>query len=124
MNKTSLMIGAGVVVILILVGVYFLGNQVMEQVTKVGDTITVHYVGTLEDGTKFDSSYDRNLPFTFTLGGGQVIAGWDEGLVGMKVGEKRHLVIPPEKAYGARGVPPIIPPNATLIFYVELLSIE
>ena len=100
-----------------------------EQVSKAGDTLTVNYVGTLEDGTKFDSSIDRGVPFTFTVGIGQVIRGWDEGMVGMKVGEKKHLVIPGEKAYGARGIPDgkggyMIPPNATLIFEVELLGIK
>ena len=99
------------------------------QVSKVGDTLTVNYVGTLENGTKFDSSIDRGTPFTFVVGIGQVIRGWDEGMVGMKVGEKKHLVIPGEKAYGARGIPDgnggyVIPPNATLIFDVELLGIN
>jgi len=86
------------------------------------DNIRVHYTGTLEDGTKFDSSLDRGQPFPFTLGGGQVIRGWDEGLVGMKVGEKRKLTIPSDMAYGERGIGPI-PPNSTLIFEVELMEI-
>ena len=89
-----------------------------------GDTVVAHYVGHLPDGTVFDSSRDRNEPFKFTVGRGIVIKGWDEGLVGMMVGGSRTLVIPPGMAYGARGVPPKIPPNSTLIFDIELLGIE
>ena len=92
--------------------------------SKVGDSLTVHYTGMLEDGTKFDSSVDRGTPFNFILGRGQVIEGWEKGMEGMKVGEKRKLTIQPEYAYGERGVPGVIPPNATLIFEVELLEIN
>lgn len=90
-----------------------------------GDTVSVNYLGTLaSSGKKFDSSYDRNEPFTFKLGSGQVIEGWDKGLVGMKEGGKRILTIPPEKAYGASGYPPVIPANATLKFEVELVEVQ
>ena len=88
-----------------------------------GKDITVHYTGWLTDGTKFDSSLDRRQPLTITLGVGQVIKGWDEGFAGMKVGGKRKLTIPPEMGYGARGAGGVIPPNATLVFEVELLKV-
>lgn len=89
-----------------------------------GDSLVVHYLGTLTDGTKFDSSYDRGEPFSFTLGAGQVIRGWDMGIIGMKANEKRKLTIPSSLGYGERGVGSTIPPNATLIFEVELLEIK
>ena len=90
---------------------------------EVGDRVIVHYTGTLEDGTKFDSSRDRGQPFEFAIGVGQVIKGWDEGLMGMKVGGKRKLTIPPELGYGSRDNGPI-PANSTLIFEIDLIGIE
>ncbi len=94
------------------------------EVAKAGDTVTVNYVGTLEDGTKFDSSIDRGQPFEFTLGQKSVIQGWELGVAGMKVGEKRKLTIPPELGYRANGAGGVIPPNATLIFEVDMLGIN
>lgn len=91
---------------------------------KAGDKVYVHYSGWLTDGAKFDSSYDRGVPFGFTVGQGQVIAGWEQGLLGMKVGGKRKLIIPAAWGYGASGVPGVIPPNAILIFEIELIKIN
>lgn len=89
-----------------------------------GDKLAVHYTGWLQSGQEFDSSVRRNQPFTFTIGAGQVIAGWDDGILGMKVGEKRKLTIPPQLAYGDQGAGGVIPSNSTLIFEVELISIN
>lgn len=94
------------------------------EVAVSGKNVSVNYIGTLVDGTKFDSSYDRNEPFSFTLGIGQVIEGWEEGIVGMKVGGKRKLTIPSSMAYGEAGIPGVIPGGATLVFEVELLEIK
>jgi FKBP-type peptidyl-prolyl cis-trans isomerase FkpA len=91
---------------------------------KSGQMVSVHYTGWLTNGKKFDSSVDRGQPFEFKLGAGQVIKGWDQGVAGMKVGGKRKLTIPPELAYGARGFPPVIPAQSTLVFEVELLGVR
>ena len=88
-----------------------------------GQNVEVHYTGWLTDGQKFDSSVDRGQPFSFPLGGGRVIQGWDQGVVGMRIGGKRRLTIPPHLGYGARGAGSVIPPNATLVFEVELLGV-
>lgn len=97
------------------------GNGAVAETRK---KVVVHYAGWLTDGRKFDSSLERQRPFVFVLGSGTVIRGWDEGIAGMKVGGKRQLRIPPELGYGAKGAPPDIPPNATLIFDVELLEVK
>ena len=93
-------------------------------VAETGKSVTVHYTGWLTNGTKFDSSKDHGQPFTFHLGGGEVIKGWDQGVAGMKVGGVRKLTIPPNLGYGARGAGGVIPPNATLVFEVELLGVQ
>lgn len=130
-----------ITIIILLSGAYFFYNnqnnmeekenlkiEVLEEGSgepaKEKDKITVHYTGWLEDGTKFDSSHDRGQPFVFTLGIGQVIKGWDEGMLNAKVGEKRKLIIPPSLAYGEEGSGSIIPPNSTLIFEVEIINIQ
>jgi len=122
-----------IIILLIAAGVVFISlnkeNNMSEtaQAAKTGDMVSMNYTGRLEDGTVFDSNIDPKFnhpePFVFTLGAGQVISGWDKGIVGMKVGEKKTLTLPSEDAYGAGGVPGVIPPNATLIFEVELVEI-
>ncbi len=99
-------------------------EQGFGEAARAGKTVSVHYTGYLQDGTKFDSSLDRGEPFSFPLGAGKVIRGWDEGLVGLKVGGRRKLIIPPELAYGSRGAGRLIPPGATLVFDVELLEVK
>ena len=113
-----------IAIVIIIAGVFIWQNQKQEPQAENGDTVSVHYTGRLEDGTKFDSSLDRGTPCVFKLGAEQVIKGCDLGVLGMKIGEQRKLVIPPDLAYGKNGIPGAIPPNATLIFEVELLDIE
>ena len=106
-------------------GLYYIKTQEgTGQQAQNGDVVNVHYTGTLLDGTKFDSSYDRNAPFSFTLGAGRVIKGWDEGIALMKVGEKATLIIPSDLAYGNRAVGGVIKANSTLVFEVELVEIK
>ena len=106
-------------------GLKFVDEKIGEgESPQKGDIVVVHYTGTLEDGTKFDSSHDRNQPIEIPIGMGRVIKGWDEGLMSMKVGGKRKLIIPPELGYGARGAGGVIPPNATLHFDVELIEVK
>jgi len=117
-----------VVIVLVFITINNKNTMPSEQVAKVGDIVSMNYTGALADGTVFDSNIDPKFnhvePFEFTLGAGQVIPGWDKGIVGMKVGEKKTLSIPPEDAYGASGVPGVIPANATLNFQVELVGIK
>ena len=130
--KKSIIIVLAVVVLVAAMVVIFSKNKnpetSMENVAQSGDIVSMNYTGRLQDGTVFDSNSDARFnhvrPLKFTLGAGQVIAGWDKGIVGMKTGEKKTLTIPPEEAYGAGGIPGVIPPNATLIFEVELLEVK
>lgn len=140
-NKKNMNVVLAVIICLALIGVLIFisiknkenmatenNSNVVVETAKSGDSVLMNYTGRLEDGTVFDSNVDPKFqhvePFMFTLGAGNVIAGWDKGIVGMKVGEKKTLTILPEDGYGALGMPPAIPPNATLIFDVELLAIK
>ncbi|MCX6755736.1 MAG: FKBP-type peptidyl-prolyl cis-trans isomerase [Candidatus Nomurabacteria bacterium] len=127
MNK-KLIISLLIIVLTFVAFYFLLKYKPMEKISKNGDVLSMNYTGRLVDGTVFDSNVDPKFghvqPFEFKLGSGMVIKGWDEGLVSMKVGEKKTLTIAPEKAYGAAGIPPVIPANATLIFDVELTGIK
>lgn len=131
-NTRNLSIIGIIAVLALIVGITMAVNNsssMSEQTAVAGDRVFVHYTGTLENGQKFDSSVDRGVPIDFILGRGEVIKGWDDGIAGMKVGDKKHLVIPADKAYGAQGITDgqgnvIIPGGATLIFDVELVKIE
>lgn len=139
-NNAGVVLAACRTVLLVFVAVLVLANadqnqsglkveklyvpEVCDAKSKIGDQLTMHYTGTLQDGTKFDSSLDRDQPFTFQLGVAQVIKGWDQGLVDMCVGEKRKLTIPPELGYGEKGAGNVIPGGATLVFQVELINIS
>lgn len=126
----NIIIAVIVIIVLALLGVGIYNSSTnMEQIAQNGDTVHVHYTGTLENGTKFDSSYDRGEPLEFVLGKGMVIKGWDQGIAGMHVGEKKHLVIPPEEAYGDQAITDargnvLIPKNSTLVFDVELVKVD
>jgi len=117
-----------VVVVLVFITINNKNTMLEEKIAKIGDVVSMNYTGALTDGTVFDSNVDPKFnhvePFTFILGQGQVIPGWDKGIVGMKVGEKKTLSIPPEDAYGASGIPGVIPANSTLNFEVELIGIK
>jgi len=143
MNKKSIIVLVIILIFVAVISAYYFAKpnkqastsyiqgmkiEILKQGTgegaKVGDNIVVNYVGTLTDGTKFDSSVDRNEPFPYTLGQNRVIQGWELGLLGMKTGEKRRLTIPPELGYGSRGAGSVIPPNSTLVFEIDMLSIN
>lgn len=103
---------------------YIITHHTEGRLAVAGDTVMVHYTGLLTDGVKFDSSHDRGEPYTFVLGRGRVIGGWDEGIAKLRIGEQGTLIIPPQLGYGAEGSAPVIPPNATLVFVVELVGIK
>jgi FKBP-type peptidyl-prolyl cis-trans isomerase len=130
MQNKKIIIGSIITLaVIIIIGLFIRAGKgsSMNTTAQAGDKVSMNYTGRLTDGTVFDSNTDPKFghvePFEFTLGAGQVIKGWDQGIAGMKVGEKKHLSIPPELGYGAQGYPPVIPPNATLEFDVELLSV-